>query len=228
MTMVVFDVDGVLIDTSASFLRIVKELSGATDDDVARFKAHGGFNDDWELTRAARAWIAAGRPDVLHRAKDWRGVVELCGNDPGDQTPRCVALYRGGYWRHETLLVDGALLARVASRWDVAACTGRDRWELARAEELLGFSFPRATTGEDARKPDPRALLRLVEDRPADEVVVLIGDTAADRQCAERAAATGRRVLFYEVAGPRTARGFLEALLEANDVDDVAARLCRA
>ena len=40
--------------------------------------------------------------------------------------------------RAERVLVDGGVLQAVAARHRVAACTGRDRWEVEKAEELLG------------------------------------------------------------------------------------------
>lgn len=219
--LVALDIDGTLIDTTPSFTRIVKELSGATDAEIWRFRDLGGFNDDWELTRACTAWIGAGRPDIFDRVVNVHDVLRLCGHDPGDVSARCISLYRGGYWRGERVLVDGALLAAVHARHRVAACTGRDTWELAKAEELLGFTFAHKTTMEHARKPDPLALLRLAQDD--DEVIFLLGDTAADRQCAERAGAS-RRVFFYEVSATRPARTFLEDVARGVPVDELAAR----
>ena len=225
MTLVVLDVDGVLIDVQQSFTHIVRELSGASDADIAIFKAHGGFNDDWELARAAKAWIAAGRPSVLHNAKTWRDVVEACGNDPGDLTPACIDLYRGGYWTREVPLVSTDLLERVASRFSIAACTGRDEWEMERAEKLLGFSFSRKTTSEHARKPNADALLRLLH--RDEDLVVFLGDTEADRQTVLAAREEiDLTILFYEVSRRTPAAKLMEAMWEATDARDVATRLC--
>lgn len=222
--LVALDIDGTLIDTTPSFTRIVKELSGATDAEIWRFRDLGGFNDDWELTRACLSWIGAGRPEIFDRIVNVHDVVRLCGHDPGDVSERCVALYRGGYWRGERPLVEGALLHEVHARQRVAACTGRDRWELAKAEELLGFTFAHTTTMEDVRKPDPQALLRLAHD--SDDAIFLLGDTAADRQCAARARAVrpDRRVFFYEVSAARPARPFLEELARGAHLDELIAR----
>ncbi len=77
-----FDIDGVLIDTSSSYRRSVIEateylvrvhagLAGGPDplvtpEDVTAFKMAGGFNSDWDLTPAlAGLWIA--------RLREWRG-----------------------------------------------------------------------------------------------------------------------------------------------------------
>lgn len=77
-----FDIDGVLIDTSGSYRRSVIEateylvraragLTGGpeplvTPEDVVAFKMAGGFNSDWDLTPAlAGLWTA--------RLREWRG-----------------------------------------------------------------------------------------------------------------------------------------------------------
>jgi phosphoglycolate phosphatase-like HAD superfamily hydrolase len=180
------DVDGTLIDTTASFTRIVLEVTGAGRDEIERFRDRGGFNDDWELARALTALIRAGRPDILHEVFDYRDVIARVGHDPGDLSAQCTALYRGGYWRNERVLVPGALLAQAHARHRVVACTGRDRWELDRAQELLGFVFADVTCMEHVKKPDPHALLRLLRD---EAVVVLLGDTEADRLTVQNARA---------------------------------------
>jgi phosphoglycolate phosphatase-like HAD superfamily hydrolase len=217
--LIALDIDGTLIDTRPSFNRIVKELSGARDDEIKRFRDTGGFNDDWELSRACTAWVRAGKPDVFAGLVDVHDLVRRVGaaHDPGDMAPRGMALYRE-YWRDERPLVDGALLKAVEARHHVATCTGRDLWELERAEFLLGFTFAHKTTMEVIKKPHPDALLRLVRD--GDDVVVFIGDTAADRMCAENARRAGTvDVVFIEVSHEdgRTARPYLESLAAGAD-----------
>jgi phosphoglycolate phosphatase-like HAD superfamily hydrolase len=194
--LIALDIDGTLIDTRPSFTRIVKELSGASDDEVERFRDTGGFNDDWELSRACKAWVDAGKPEIFSGLRDVHDVISRVGHDPGDMAPIGTKLYRGGYWRDERPLVDGPLLRAVEAKHRVATCTGRDRWELERAQEMLDFVFRFRTTMEEVKKPKPEALLRLVD---GEDVVVLIGDTAADRMCAENARATGLNVVFIEV-----------------------------
>lgn len=224
--LVALDVDGTLIDTAPSFDRIVRELSGATGDEMRRFRATGGFNDDWQLTRALCAWIGAGRPDVVERCENVHDVILWCAHDPGDLAERCMALYRGGYWRDERVLVPGPRLAALADRVDVAACTGRDQWELARAQELLGFTFVKATTMEHARKPDPQALLRLLGGGDGVDHVVLLGDTHADRRTvlAARKVRPDVRFTFVLVGPEQPAARFVDAVIHGEDIDVVARR----
>lgn len=202
------------MDVRPSFYEIVREVSGATLDDVRRFKDNGGFNDDWELARAASAWVRAGRPDIFGRVASWEDVVVLCGGDPGDLSVPCSALYRDGYWKKELPLVESSLLRDLASSWRVVACTGRDAWELARAEELLGFEFHDATTREIARKPHADALLRLVPEGTAR--VVMFGDSEDDRRTVENARTRSRVPMDYRHTTTSPARP-LRALLEDDD-----------
>jgi phosphoglycolate phosphatase-like HAD superfamily hydrolase len=118
--------------------------------------------------------------------RGWQDVVSACGADPGDLSARCKDLYRT-YWRLEAPLVSRELLESLAAKWRVVACTGRDRWEMDRAEELLGFRFHDATTSEILRKPDPAALLRLVPGEA--KRIVMLGDSEDDRRTADRARA---------------------------------------
>jgi len=79
-----FDIDGVLIDTSASYRlsviaateRLTRLMLGerldalhVTTDDVVRFKLAGGFNNDWYLTQTLTALCVA-------QAREWRGQPE--------------------------------------------------------------------------------------------------------------------------------------------------------
>ena len=213
MRVLALDIDGTLIDTRRSFYRIIEELSGATLADITKLKATGAFNDDWELARAAASWIDAGRPTLPSPIASWRDVVALCGHDPGDLSGVGIALYRGGYWRDEEVLVRSGLLHELASTWRVVACTGRDRWELARAQELLSFEFHSAATAEGPRKPDPEALLTLLP-KGCDEAV-LVGDTEADRLTV--AAARAKTSVPLRFFGVRC------AFTEARQISDVLA-----
>ncbi len=218
------DIDGTLIDTRGSFDAVVKAVSGVSDDDaIAAFRATGGFNDDWELARALKAWNGAGRPKIVERCSSLAEVLARCEHDPGDLKAECIARYRGegGHapaWKTEKTLVDGAVLEALSDIVDVVACTGRDRWELARAEELLGYSFARATTMEIEKKPEQRALLRLMDDK-AYELVCLVGDTHADRLTVKNA----RRQLptqtfsFVFVDYERLVAPMLQAIVDGED-----------
>lgn len=157
---VVFALDGALLDVRPGLYAVVQRMSGCTLQDLARFKAVGGYDDDWELARAVSVWVRARRPLPIPDG-GWRRMVNLYGGDPGDLAARCRRLYLDEYWRKERPLLDAARLERLSRVAKVGVCTARSREELAKAEEVLGFAFPVATTREDARRPDAEALRRL-------------------------------------------------------------------
>ena len=89
---VIFDVDGVLIDDSASYSATIKAvvrhvvhhmhrrpegLSQVEDQDIRAFKAAGGFNDDWVLSYTLAgillAWPGEARPDPPAIARESAG-----------------------------------------------------------------------------------------------------------------------------------------------------------
>src|SRR5438067_3128715 len=99
---VIFDVDGVLLDARASYhavaeeaaRRAVREVLGRSEapfdraPEVSRFKAAGGFNDDWEMARGIALLLhlreigkAPELGDYLARA-DGRGVEGLSAAFP--------------------------------------------------------------------------------------------------------------------------------------------------
>ncbi len=99
-----FDIDGVLIDTTGSYRRsviaatdaLVRVTGGFSDapeplvtpDDVERFKLAGGFNSDWDLTQAFVAlWTA--------RLREWRGTA-LAGRSLAAWAADAAAATRAG------------------------------------------------------------------------------------------------------------------------------------
>jgi phosphoglycolate phosphatase-like HAD superfamily hydrolase len=101
---VLFDVDGVLIDTSRSYRlavihavdRLVRGVAGLADAprplltpaDIAAFKLAGGFNNDWDLTRMLTAlWTA--------RLREWSGTPPAAVGLP-EWAARAAAAARAG------------------------------------------------------------------------------------------------------------------------------------
>jgi phosphoglycolate phosphatase-like HAD superfamily hydrolase len=203
--LIIFDIDETLIDTSRSFLaaaRLAVEERGGhlSDVDIAVFKAHGGYNDDWEMARAA---VRIGR--YRDRTGDRRPLSHLLTlppvprDDCGPLAARCDVLYAGLRDR-EVPLCDLALLAALErGPIPVAICTGRTRPQTAAAQRMLGTSISQVTTSDDVCKPDPRALTRLMCGRPA----LFVGDSAADQATAE--AVTGAAPVHFARCLPRDA-----------------------
>lgn len=179
--LVIFDMDGVLVDVRPSYHRAIVEtvrhftgrrVSAA---EIGRFKALPGFNDDWKLTCA---WIRE-----LGKRPNRRAVVE-----------HFQQLYLGrnfqGYIRRERWIADRRVLRRLARAADLAIFTGRLRAEAAFTLEYFGMQdcFPRMVTLNDVGrpKPHPEGILRLVDGRPR-SAVLYVGDSTDDALAARRA-----------------------------------------
>ncbi|HEU4535782.1 MAG TPA: HAD-IA family hydrolase, partial [Polyangiaceae bacterium] len=198
-----FDLDGVLADTSRSYRRAIVETARsfgveATADEVAAVKRAGDANNDWVVTH--RLVAAAG--------------VEA----PFDEVKaRFEALYQGapgrpGLCETEGPLCDAALLARLATRWPLGIVTGRPRRDaLAFLERFrLGGFFRALVTMEDApAKPNP-APVRLGLERLGVGGGWFVGDTPDDVR-----AARGAGVVPLGVVAPGAGRAETEAALLA-------------
>ena len=123
-----FDVDGVLIDTSRSYryavayasehlVRVVNGLTEApspmvSEDDIAAFKMAGGFNSDWDATQLfAALWTA--------KLREWRGQPEaqLSMQQWAQQASAAARERRGGLtWLHATVPASAIPDAETA-RW---------------------------------------------------------------------------------------------------------------
>ena len=144
-----FDMDGVLVDVSASYRAAIVGTaarygvavpSGA----VQEVKRRGNANDDWVLT--ARLLADAGHPVALAEVT---AVFESLYQG-GDGTP--------GLRERERPLVTRALLERLAARLPLGVVTGRPRADAHRFLEREGIAdlFRVVVTRDDGPpKPDP-------------------------------------------------------------------------
>jgi HAD superfamily phosphatase len=157
-----FDMDGVLVDVTASFRQAirmtVRKFSGAdiSNEEVQAYKNRGGLNNDWDLTAA-----------VLRErglTVDYKDVVEVFQG-----------FYLGadhdGLIRNEKWLLDRPVLESLAGEYAVGIVTGRPAAETEYTLGLVGVRslFPVVVTMNDIPldkgKPAPlgiqRALARL-------------------------------------------------------------------
>lgn len=153
-----FDIDGVLIDTTGSYRRAVVAATDAmvrvtggfteapdplvTPEDVERFKLAGGFNSDWDLTQTLVAlWTA--------RLREWRGT-SLAGRSLAEWAEDAAAATRLGAGGLTWLR--GAVPATAIPDWDDA------RWALD--EFYWGAALLRELRGRAPRyTPDAPGLL---------------------------------------------------------------------
>ena len=180
--LVIFDVDGVLVDVRGSFHRSIIETihfftgQRPTYGEIHQWKNQSGYNDDWRLTTD---WIASlGKPVPYVRVKArFQKFYWGTKDHPGNVT-------------REKWLVTHARLERWAQRAELALFTGRTQRELRHSLERshVNSLFNRAVTIDDVKKgkPDPEGLHLLLDDRPPRDAVYL-GDNIDDALAAKRA-----------------------------------------
>ena len=178
---VIFDVDGVLVDVQDSYHRtIIETVRHFTGRRVSRsgihwWKNRSGYNDDWKLT------------------VDW--IRSLGGHVRYAEVARKFQqLYQGkhfkGYIARERWLLGPRWLGRLARRTDLAVFTGRPRREVLHTLCKFGVRpyFRQIVALEDVRrsKPHPEGLLRILKGHDPCSAVY-IGDNVDDALAARRA-----------------------------------------
>jgi len=187
--LVIFDVDGVLVDVRGSFHRSIIEtvhfFTGRRPAyaEIHQWKNRSGYNDDWRLTTD---WIASlGKPIPYAKVKArFQKFYWGTKDQPGNVS-------------REKWLVTPGRLQRWSRRADLALFTGRTRHELRHTLERTPAKklFRRTVTLDDVKKgkPDPEGLHLLLDGvRPRD--AVYLGDNIDDALAAKRA-----RVPFFGV-----------------------------
>lgn len=178
---IVFDVDGVLVDVRGSFHKTTLETvefftqKKVTRAELHKWKNKSGYNDDWKLSTA---WVHA-----LGGAAEYDEVkakfVELYWGKDG-----------GGNVRNEKWLLPAAGMRRLARRAELALFTGRTKQELEYTLARCGCRefLARIVTVEDVKlpKPDPEGLLKIAAGRDPNEMLYL-GDNVDDALAAQAA-----------------------------------------
>ena len=179
--LVVFDMDGVLVDVRESFhrtiLQTVRHFTGqrVSRAEIQSWKNRSGYNDDWRLTT------------------DW--VRSLGGRASYEEVKRQFERF---YWdgegegnvARERWLLARDRLRRWARRTELAIFTGRSRRELQHTLERFRVEryFRRTVTMDDVQrpKPDPEGLWRILNGGDPASALSLgdnIDDALAARRC---------------------------------------------
>ncbi len=221
--MLVFDMDGVLVDPTETFRRALVEtvryFAGVrlSQDDIVRIKNGGGYNDDSDI--AMFAIRSAGGAAELDEVREF-GHRLYWGEDAD------------GLIRNERWLVRPGVLERLAAKRRLGIFTGRGsksaRHTLGRFCPAIRFD-PVVTNDLVARrKPAPDGLRYVQRAAPGSEVV-FVGDNVDDCR-----AANGAGVSFVGIASPDTPRhdetrglfrrmGALHVLDSVNDLEGILA-----
>ena len=191
---IVFDVDGVLVDVRGSFhrtvLETVRHFTGkrVTRVELLRWKSQSGFNDDWKLSTA---WVQSlGGKFEYDEVKE--KFLEFYWGKGGD-----------GYVSREKWLLPRSSLRRLGTRAELAIFTGRVREETDYTldRRKVREFFRTIVTVEDVErpKPDPEGLLRILASRDPNKAIYL-GDNVDDAIAAQSAQIPFVGVLAREAA----------------------------
>jgi HAD superfamily phosphatase len=202
--LIIFDVDGVLVDVRGSFHRsildTVHHFTGRrmTYSDIQQWKRRTGYNDDWKLTTDLLAEL--GHP--MSYAKVKRQFQKFYWGQNGT---------RGNVWR-EKWLVPRRRLEKWGQRAELALFTGRTRRELRHtlAQFEVAHLFRRTVTMDDVErlKPDPEGLHFLLGKVPPKKALYL-GDVLDDALAAKNAGVPFIGVLQYRSLSHRMRAGQL-------------------
>lgn len=215
----IFDVDGVLVDVRQSFWRSALEtmrfLTGkrVTWAELYRWKNKPGNNDDWNMVSN---WATAlGRPTTYEEARD--AFQKFYWDFDG----------RPGNVRREKMLVTSRQVERWSRRFELNLFTGRTRREFTYSFERWAGTrhFRKVITMDDVtrKKPYPDGLLKILRKRDPGRALY-VGDNVDDALAAQAAGVPFMAILPAGIYGyrPRAAKfrelGALALLGRATDV----------
>ena len=178
----IFDVDGVLVDVRGSFWRSALEtmrfLTGkrVTWAELYKWKNKPGNNDDWSMVSN---WATAlGRPTTYEEARD--AFQQFYWDYDG----------RPGNVRQEKMLISAKQAERWAKRFELDLFTGRTRQEFTYTFERWAGTrqFRTVVTMDDVtrKKPYPDGLLKILGGRDPG-TALYVGDNIDDALAARAA-----------------------------------------
>jgi HAD superfamily phosphatase len=189
--MLVFDMDGVLVEVGDSYretlVLTVKHFTHQTitRDSIQEYKNQGGWNNDWSLSQKICRDLGVEIP--------YDAIVEYFNYLFLDQ----------GMIHRERWIPRAGLLDRLAEKFEFAIFTGRttEEAEITLKREGLRDRFLLVTANDVEReKPAPDGLLKIAAMHPSKKLLY-IGDTVDDARCAK-----GAYVPFIGVAARRSPR----------------------
>jgi HAD superfamily phosphatase len=222
---IVFDVDGVLVDVHESFhttvLETVKFFTGkrVTHKQLHEWKNRPGYNDDWKLSTA---WVQSlGGKQQFDEVKT--KFLEFYWGKNGD-----------GNAAREKWLLGRPALRRLGKKAELAIFTGRVWQELDYTLDRYKTRdfFRQIMTVEEVSKPkpDPEGLIKILKGRPPESAIYL-GDNIDDALAAKSAGVPFLGILRHRTderrqRGPKLKE--LGALGILNDVNELETWLKKA
>ena len=189
--LIIFDVDGVLVDTRNSYRMAIKEtyrhFSGkeVSPEEIQQSKNLGGLNNDWDLTE----YLLKNSGIMIPKSQIIDKFQELYFGNNGD-----------GFILNEEILISPKIIKNLAKDYDLAIFTGRPKQEAEFALKRWGLEdcFCPVITMEDLpndkHKPEPDGLLKILSIASPINAYYL-GDTHDDMISAKKAGITAIGVL---------------------------------
>jgi len=209
----VFDMDGVLVDVTASYREAIQQtvehFAGRrpTGECIQDFKNQGGWNNDWDLSHHLIKGFGVEVP--------YAAVVDYFNE---------IFLGDHGLIHRERWVAADGLLDRLAGRYQFALFTGRLMVEVEVTLNRFApnLAFEPMITADDhvAPKPSPEGLERIARMNP-NKALWYVGDSVDDARSARQAG-----VPFIGIAAPTSLRrGELIELFRAENaiavLDDI-------
>jgi len=189
--LLVFDMDGVLVDVTESYRETIAQTVGhftgkrISHEGIQELKNQGGWNDDWKLSHH---------------------IVKEAGIDTDFETVKAhfQHLFRGNggpnLMQREKWIARPGTLEKLGQTFRFAVFTGRPKEEarltLDRFAPEITFDPIVGMYDVENHKPHPEGLLGILKDN-CDCQVFYIGDTVDDARAAKAA-----KVPFIGIAGP--------------------------
>ncbi|MGA8599106.1 MAG: HAD hydrolase-like protein [Bryobacteraceae bacterium] len=215
---IVFDVDGVLVDVTASYREAIREtvrnLTGelVSNELIQKFKNEGGWNNDWELSY--KLILDRGRNVEYGQVVDEFNRI-FFGNDAD-------GLIQREYW-----MPGNGFFTRVQEQSMLAIFTGRVRYELTPTLERFApdVAFDPVITSDDVKNPKPAPDgLHIIKERHRGKSMWYLGDTVDDARAAKGAAvpfigvASKESPRYRELVEVLTGEGAFTVLSDVNEL----------
>ncbi|MCW4018254.1 MAG: TIGR01548 family HAD-type hydrolase [Candidatus Bathyarchaeota archaeon] len=210
---VLFDMDGVLVDVTDSYRKVIQEtvrfFSGkeAESQEIQEFKQRGGYNNDWDLTQA----ILTKQGKTVPKTEIISKFQELYLGSQG----------RAGYIENEKWLLPKSQLEKLRESFRLGIVTGRPRCETTYVLRKFGVEtfFDAVVAMEDyppeKAKPDPTPI-KLALEKLGKQEAVYVGDSVDDISAAKRAG-----VRAFGCIPPNVSNGRLKQLLLGQGAEKV-------
>jgi HAD superfamily hydrolase (TIGR01548 family) len=179
---IVFDVDGVLVEVTASYRETIRatarHFTGADvpNEVIQRFKNAGGWNNDWDLTHRLIADQGA-RVEYSTVVDQFNRIFLGDGSTPG-------------LIHEEKWIPKPGFIEELGTRHTLAIFTGRWRYELQPTLDRFAkhVVFSETVTADDVKeqKPSPEGL-RIIQRAHPGKTLWYLGDTVDDARAARDA-----------------------------------------